>query len=353
MTARCTMVCVALLTAPGLVPGRTGIAAHAAVEKIADGFAFTEGPCWRKAGYLVFSDITGDKVLRWSSEGGCQVLLTPSGKANGIAEDSQGRLILAQQGARRLVRIEPDGGQTVLASTYNAKPLNSPNDIAVRSDGTIYFTDPPYGVQPSQERLGFYGVYRVRPNAEPQLLVDSLRRPNGIVFSPDEAAVYIGDTDAARVLVYRAMPDGTFLEGRVFAFLGAPRYVDGLDVDRFGNVYCAGTTGWIWVLSPQGALIDSIAVPGKTTNVQWGGPGGGTLFITSGTSVYRMVTSDVSARFPPTRAPFVSARQPQGGVFACLRSRPVDFVTLLYVDGNAVPHSPNGRMLTLHTRSGR
>jgi sugar lactone lactonase YvrE len=261
-----------------------------AAEKLGDGFLFTEGPCWRQEGYLVFSDINGDKIYKWTPDSGCKVFLTPSGNTNGIARDSQGRLILAQQGLRRVVRLETDGSQTILASSYNGKKLNSPNDIAVRSDGMVYFTDPPYGVSAGQRELGFCGVYRCSPSGgDPVLLVDSLAKPNGLEFSPDESLLYIADTDAGRILAYRVQPDGSLTGGYVFAALGAPRYTDGFDVDASGILFCAGAVGRIYAISQQGAVIDSLAVPAKTTNVQWGGSNGRTLFVTSGTALFRIV----------------------------------------------------------------
>lgn len=257
-------------------------------EKIAGGFQFTEGPYWRKAGYLVFSDINGNTVYKWTEPSGAEKLITPSGKSNGIAEDADGRLILAQHEKRQITRIEANGTETSLAALYTGKRLNSPNDLTVRSDGSIYFTDPAYGINSSQEELGFYGVFRYIPSTNTlQLLIDSLKKPNGIIFSLDGSRLYIGDTDKKRIIGCDVQTDGSIKNSRGFAELGGQRYVDGLEVDGNGNIYSAGTVGYIWIISPTGVIIDSIVVPEKTTNLGWGGQDGKTLFITSGTSVYR------------------------------------------------------------------
>jgi len=181
----CFLSSMVFILTPPLV-AQSPVLKDATVEKIATGFQFTEGPCWRTAGYLVFSDIQGNTVYKWTPEQGAQIFLQPSGNSNGLAEDNEGRLLLAQHGKRRIAHLEADGTETALATQFNGKRLNSPNDIAVKSDGAIYFTDPPYGINSSQEELGFYGVYRLSPDgSDLALLVDSLYRPNGLAFSPD------------------------------------------------------------------------------------------------------------------------------------------------------------------------
>jgi hypothetical protein len=157
----------------------------------------------------------------------------------------------------------------------------------------IFFTDPPYGIRTDQQELGFCGVFRIGKDSVPVLLIDSLKKPNGIVFSPDESLLYIGDTDSARVIVCSVNVNGTFSNVHVFIRLGVPRYVDGLTVDLAGNLYCAGTENWIWVFSPGGILIDSLNIPGKTSNLDWGGLVGNSLLITSGVSVYEVTLPTV------------------------------------------------------------
>ncbi|MCU0644110.1 MAG: SMP-30/gluconolactonase/LRE family protein [bacterium] len=260
----------------------------ATIEKIATGFQFTEGPCWRAAGYLVFSDIQGNTVYKWTPENGAEVFLQPSGNSNGLAEDKEGRLLLAQHGKRRIARLETNGMETALTTQFNGKRLNSPNDIAIKSDGSIYFTDPPYGINSSQEELGFYGVYRINPDGSNlTLLVDSLYRPNGLTFSPDESKLYVNDTNAKRILVYDVESDGTLSNGKIFVTTGNGN-PDGLKVDSEGNLYVACSDEGIQIFSAAGQWIDQIAVPERTRNLAWGDADRKTLYITAGASVYRI-----------------------------------------------------------------
>ncbi|MCP5120062.1 MAG: SMP-30/gluconolactonase/LRE family protein, partial [bacterium] len=269
------------------------------VEQIATGFENTEGPHWRAAGYLVFSDIRGDTVYQWTQAGGAEVFHRPSGNSNGLDEDSQGRLLVAQHGKRRMARLETGGAETALATHYGGKRLNSPNDIAVRSDGSTYFTDPPYGITPQEEELGFRGVYRVTGDpAAPELLVDNLDRPNGIVFSPDESLLYVADTTGLRVVAFDVADDGTLGNQRVFLTFSGSNRPDGMEVDGAGNLYVAGTQGSVWIYSPAGDLIGSIDVPERTRNLAWGGTDGRSLFVTSGASVYRVRAVPGAGQFP-------------------------------------------------------
>ncbi len=259
-----------------------------AVEKIADGFQFTEGPCWRSAGYLVFSDISGNSVYKWSPSAGTEIYLSPSGKTNGIAEDIEGRLILAQHGNRRIIRLEEDGAEIPLATHYNSKRLNSPDDLVIKSDGAIYFTDPPYGINNSQEELGFYGVYRIEPETNNlTLLIDHLLLPNGIEFSRDEKTLYICDSHSAKVMAYSVEDDGTLSGERIFADMRSIGGVDGLAVDIYWNVIAACSEG-IKMFSPEGSLLNTITVPEKTRNLVFGDEDGRILYITAGGSVYKV-----------------------------------------------------------------
>ncbi len=264
--------------------------AGAVVGKVAAGFQFTEGPCLRPDGVLLFSDIPADTVYQWTAEDGAQPYYKPSGNSNGLALDGQGRLLLAQHGKRRVARWEADGTETPLATQYGGKRLNSPNDLVVKSDGRIYFTDPPYGISSSEEELGFYGVYRVTSDPQaPELLVKDLRRPNGIAFSPDESRLYVADTDDARVMVFDVKADGTLANERVFVQNKNDLAPDGVKVDATGNLYVAGSDGKIWIYSPAGERLGSIAVPEKTRNLAWGDSGRRSLYVTSGASVYRVL----------------------------------------------------------------
>jgi len=265
------------------------IADDAVLEKIATGFQFTEGPCWRSEGYLVFSDISGNTVYKWTPANGAEVFLTPSGNANGLAEDQDGRLLLAQHGKRQIARLEIDGSETSLASHYDGKRLNSPNDIVLKSDGSIYFTDPPYGIRESEKELSFHGVYRLADGSTtPILLVDSLNRPNGLAFSPDESKLYVCDTDAGRVLVYDVGADGLLINGQEFIKLIGNGKPDGMTVDSDGNIYVASSDDGLNIYASTGDLIDHVDIPERTRNVTLGDKDGRTLYITAGNSVYRL-----------------------------------------------------------------
>jgi gluconolactonase len=258
----------------------------AVVEKVAGGFQFTEGPVWRGGG-LYFSDINGNTVYLWTAQAGAKPYLAPSGNANGLAFDLNGRLLLALQGGRKVIRLEPDGTQTLLAERYTGKRLNSPNDLAVRPDGAVFFTDPPYGISAGQAELGFSGIYRIGPSGNLQLLDKTLSRPNGIVFSPDGKKLFVSDAEVRVIYVWDVVSDSLLSNRRQFASIQPAGYADGMKADASGNLYVAGPLG-IWVFSPAGAVLDTVPVPGQTTNCGWGDADGKTLYITSGPAVYRI-----------------------------------------------------------------
>ncbi len=228
----------------------------AQLEKIATGFEFVEGPVWHPDGFLLFSDIPANTIYQWKPNEKAtekpEIFRRPSGRANGNTFDRQGRLISAEHENRRISRTEKDGKIITLGDRYDGKRLNSPNDLAVKSDGSIYFTDPPYGIKKQQEELGFYGVYRLAPDGTVTLLVKDFARPNGIAFSPDETKLYVNDSEKSHIRVFDVKPDGTLGTGRIFAELkdasknGVP---DGMKVDVQGNVYSTGAGG-VWVF-PQ------------------------------------------------------------------------------------------------------
>jgi gluconolactonase len=275
---------------------------EARVEKLATGFTFTEGPLWNKAGrYLLFSDMPADIRRRWTEDEGVVEVANPSNKGNGMTYDADGRLLVCEHGTSSLVRMDPDGtgsGREVLASHYDGNELNSPNDVVVADDGSIYFSDPWYGRMPvfgveRERELGFQGVYRLEPGGgDPQLLVDDFEQPNGLCFSPDESLLYINDTPRAHIRVFDRRPDGTIANGRMFfdnigsgvIEEGIP---DGMKCDELGNVYVTGPDG-VWVITPEGEHLGVLEVPEVVGNLNWGGDDWKELYMPSSTSLYRI-----------------------------------------------------------------
>jgi sugar lactone lactonase YvrE len=262
---------------------------NAKVEKLSDGFKFTEGPVWHPSGFLLFSDIPANTIYKWTSDGKVSVFRRPVGNSNGNTLDREGRLITAQHN-RQLTRIEKNEKVSVLAERYQGKRLNSPNDVVVKSDGRIYFTDPPYGIKQEQEELGFYGIYRWQADGTLSLLSKQMLRPNGIAFSPDEKKLYVSDSEKLYIRVFDVKADGSLTNSKVFAQLPGPKdkgVPDGMKVDITGNIYCSGSGG-VWIFSPTGQLLGKIAVPESVTNLAWGNKDYKTLYITASNSIYRI-----------------------------------------------------------------
>lgn len=279
------------------------------LEKLAEGFAFTEGPVWvpEGEGYLLFSDPNNNLVYRLSSEGEVQTYLTKSGYAgedmgrygqpgsNGLTLDSQGRLTLCQHGNRRVIRLEKNGLTTVLADRFEGRRLNSPNDLVYRSDGTLFFTDPPFGLpgfakDPGRE-LPHAGVYSVHDGVI-RLVAKELAGPNGLAFSPDEKFLYVGNWDERRKTVtrYPVNSDGTLGSATLFHDLTQARgadAIDGIKVDQRGNVYVSGPGG-LWILDEQGKALGVLRGPEHPHNLAWGDPDGRSLYLTAETGVYRL-----------------------------------------------------------------
>lgn len=281
------------------------IPADTVVERIAGGFTFTEGPVWN-GDHLLFSDIPNNRIVRWRELPEGPEVTTfkhPSGwpldqptevrgkGSNGLTLDRQGRLIACEHGNRRVSRYEADGSLTVLADAYEGKRLNSPNDVVVRSDGAIFFTDPPYGLVDHTvgKELPYHGVFRLDTDGTLMLLVDDFERPNGLAFSPDEQTLYIDDTARKHIRAFDVDAPGSLANGRIFADLNVPGdgAPDGLKVDTEGNVYCTGTGG-VWVLNAAGTVLGKIVTPDIAANVGWGGADWQTLFLTARPSVYRL-----------------------------------------------------------------
>lgn len=259
------------------------------VEKLAGGFKFIEGPVWDKRGFLLLSDISANTIYKWTPDNQISIFRHPAGRANGNTLDREGRLITAEHDGR-LVRTEKNSTLTVLAQHYGSKRLNSPNDVVVKSDGSIYFTDPPYGIGKEKEELGFYGVYRRSPDGTLILLTKEMVRPNGLAFSPDEKQLYVSDSQTGHIRVFPVKSNGKLSKSRVFAHLkgakdkGVP---DGMKVDVQGNIYCSGPEG-LWIFSPNGQLLGKIIVPEVVTNLAWGDKDYRSLYITATQSLYRI-----------------------------------------------------------------
>jgi gluconolactonase len=267
-----------------------------APEKLATGFLFTEGPVWHPAGkFLLFSDMPGDHIRRWSAREGVASFRAPSDMANGLTYDRRGRLVTCEHATSRVIRTEADGTRTVLATHFQGKELNSPNDLVVKGDGGIYFSDPPYGRTKfyGRERpreLDLQGVYRIGPDPKsPELLVDDFEAPNGLCFSLDEARLFVNDTARKHIRVFDVTPTGALRNGRVWAETkgdkpGAP---DGMKLDSAGNVYCCGPGG-IHVFDPEARLLEVLEMPEYTANFAWGDDDYRSLFVTASTSLYRL-----------------------------------------------------------------
>jgi len=255
---------------------------------LAEGFQFTEGPTWWPAmGCLIFSDIPGDTIYRWSEGEGLGVFRRPSRRANGNTADRHGNLITCEHGSRAVTRTSPDGEVATLADRYGGKRLNSPNDVAVKSDGTIWFTDPPYGVKPENCEQPANYVFRLDPGAaEPVIVAEGLSRPNGLCFSPDERLLYIADSDKDIHHIRRFEVEGGNMlgGGEVFATI-TPGLPDGMRVDAEGRLYSTAADG-VQVLSPDGELLGKIHTPQTAANCAFGGADGRTLFITATSSLW-------------------------------------------------------------------
>jgi len=277
------------------------------IYKLAEGFQFTEGPVWTKSGDLLFSDPNANIIYKYSGDGKLSVFKQNSGYAganvgkfgqpgsNGLTLDKQGRLTINQHGNRRVLRIEKDGSDTVLADKYDGKRLNSPNDLVYRSDGVLFFTDPPFGLpkfyDDPRKELPYSGIYALR-NGKVKLLSADLKGPNGIALSPDEKSLYVGNWDPQKKVVmrYEIDAEANASDGKVFFDMTkAPgeSAVDGIKVDEKGNLYVCGPGG-IWVISSQGKHLGTIKTPKNPHNLAWGGADGKTLYITAQNTLYRM-----------------------------------------------------------------
>jgi gluconolactonase len=297
------------------------VPAGATMDRVATGFKWLEGPIWADHS-LYFADIPGDRICKWTPGGGVSNFLQPSGYkgtapyggpesgSNGMTLDARGRLTVAGHAQRDVYRLEslsPHANITILADTYQGKRLNSPNDLVYKSDGSLYFTDPPYGLRTQsdhdpEKQLKANGVYRIphaleqKPGAAPdraglQLLITDLTRPNGIAFSPDEKFLYVDNSEPKKIWMrYRVQPDGSLTDAKLLydatgdSRPGAP---DGMKVDQEGNIYSAGPGG-VWIFSPEGKPLGTILFQEKVANLNWAGPDRKTLYVLATSSIYRI-----------------------------------------------------------------
>jgi gluconolactonase len=294
------------------------VSPDAKIEKLAGGFLFTEGPVWvRDGGYLLFSDPNNNTIYRWSEEDGISIYRTHSGYtgtdigeygqpgSNGLTLDALGRLTINEHGNRRVTRLEKNGQLTVLADRYQGKRLNSPNDLVYRSDGALYFTDPPFGLpkffDDPRKELPFSGVYCLI-NGELKLVSTDLLGPNGLAFSPDEKYLYVDNWDEKRkvILRYAVHPDGTLSDGQVFFDAtkesGEDAW-DGMKIDVHGNLYLSGPGG-LWIISPEGKHLGTIVGPEHPHNLAWGGEDHKTLYLAAQTGLYRLTINIPGAGSP-------------------------------------------------------
>lgn len=301
----------------------TIVAPNAKIEKLAGGFQFTEGPVWvRDGGYLLFSDPNNNLIYRWSEDDGVSIYRTHSGYtgmdigeygqpgSNGLTLDAQGRLTINEHGNRRVTRLEKSGQLTVLADRYEGKRLNSPNDLVYRSDGALYFTDPPFGLpkffDDSRKELPYSGVFCLI-NGKLKLVSKDLTGPNGLAFSPDEKYLYVDNWDEKRKVImrYEVHPDGTLSNGMVLldatSEAGEDAW-DGMKVDQQGNLYLSGPGG-LWIVSPQGKRLGTIIGVEHPHNLAWGEQDGKTLYLCAKTGLYR-----IRLNIPGTRTHDVQAQ---------------------------------------------
>jgi gluconolactonase len=291
-----------------IVPG------NAKIEKLAGGFLFTEGPIWIPRtedgdGYLLFSDPNNNLIYRWTPDGQISIFMTKSGYrgmdigeysqpgSNGLTLDREGRLTINQHGNRRVVRMEKNGELTVLADRFDGKRLNSPNDLVYKSDGALYFTDPPFGLpkffDDPRKELPYSGVFRMSPNGKSiQLLTSGLNGPNGLAFSPDEKYFYVDNWDEKKKIImrYEVNSGGTLSKGEVFFDMTPAEgedALDGMKVDQKGNLYVSGPGG-IWIISPEGNHLGTITGPEHAHNFAWGDDDGKTLYLCAKTGLYRI-----------------------------------------------------------------
>ena len=257
------------------------VAAGAEVEKLADGFTFTEGPAGDSEGNVFFTDVSNSRIHQWSADGELSTFRENTGRANGLYFDKEGNLVVCEGGNRRITSIAITGGETVLADSYDGKKLNSPNDLWVDPRGGVYFSDPRYGDKEGVEQDGFH-VYYIRPDRAVVRVIDNLDTPNGVIGTKDGKLLYVADAGGSKTYVYRIQDDGSLTDRKQIA----PEGSDGMTLDERGNLYL--TRAAVHVYSPEGERISTISVPEQPSNVTFAGKDGKTLFITARTGFYSL-----------------------------------------------------------------
>lgn len=280
---------IIILTACISAEGQNLVADGAEPEIVTEGYQFTEGPYWHPGGYLLFSDIPANTVFKWTPGEGAEVFVRPSGNSNGIAAGSDGTIYLAQH-AGKVSRITDDRKTETIVQRYQGKRLNSPNDLVVHSDGTLYFTDPPFGVTEESRELEFSGVYKLTADGKITPFFKEFSRPNGIALSPDESRLYVNDSQTGQIKVFDMDENGDPVNPRDFANVGKMSdtgAADGMKVDSDGRVYSTGPGG-VYIFNSEGKQIRKISTENRITNLGWGGDDNSDLFMTAPSAVYRL-----------------------------------------------------------------
>ena len=288
-----------------MADGLSKIVESGEAERLATGFVFTEGPLWHPDGYLLFVDIRRAQIFKLVPGEEPELIRENSGESNGMTFDSQGRVVICEMVNRRLTRMEDDGSYTTIADSSEGRRLNRPNDVVLKSDGSLYFTNPGRDrLDPADVDVQFNSVHRLRPSGEVDLLAP-FEYPNGIAFSPDESVLYVANTRPGQYIVaYDLNADGDVVGVRHFADMpsehannGVP---DGMKVDVEGRVYCTGPGG-CWVFEPSGELIGVIELPEYPANCGWGGEDNRTMYFTSNTSIYSLRMRTAGTAMPVSR----------------------------------------------------
>ncbi|MBN2523397.1 MAG: SMP-30/gluconolactonase/LRE family protein [Bacteroidales bacterium] len=307
------------------------------IEIVDQGFNFIEGPVWKDGVGLLFSDIPENKIYVWTPQSGSNEYLTPTGKSNGLAIDAEGNLILCQHFDRQVGKYIEGMGIEALATHYEGKRLNSPNDLAIKSDGSIFFTDPPFGLndEGGTSELGYSGIYRLSPEGNLQLLDNTLNYPNGIAFSLDESKLYVTESDVADVYVWDVVDD-TAIANKTLFYNIPGQWGDGMKTDEEGYLYVTGPVG-VWILSPEGTLIQNIAVGTSASNCNWGPKEDPpTLYVTSNNTLFKITNrqEDPNALEMPDEKTVANPK------LSMPRPNPFDTATLIpfYLDDDKTIH---------------